>query len=326
MKSVILNTFLGNSPGEDELDNLEETRAVEETLKMLNFDVKIIPFSSNLKEMVQTLKKIKPDFVFNLVESIEGDGSLIYFAPAILDSLRIPYTGNHTDAMYITSNKIVTKNILKSHGIKTPKWTRLNEITKNDSLNKKKVIIKHVWEHASKNIDDDSIFFLKNKSKLENALKKRENSENYFAEEFIEGREFNLSIIEDSKGVHVLSPAEMHFTNYPKGKDKVVNYKAKWNKESFEYKNTMRSFEFNTKDKKILALLKKISRKVWDIFNLNGFARVDFRVDKKGNPYVLEINANPCISPDGGFIAACEREGMNYKQVISKLITEVCKK
>ena len=153
-------------------------------------------------------------------------------------------------------------------------------------------------------------------------MKRRKDSENYFAEEFIEGREFNISLIEDSRGVHILSPAEMHFVNYPKNKDKVVNYKAKWDKESFEYKNTRRSFDFNTQDKKILALLKKISRKVWDIFNLNGFARVDFRVDKKGNPYVLEINANPCITPGSGFFSACEKKGYSFAYATERIIED----
>jgi len=326
MRAVILNTFLEKFPGEDELDNLQETKAVEKALKELGFKIEIVSFPLDINKTINSLKKIKPDFVFNLVESIEGNGSFIYFATAILDSLRIPYTGNKTDAMYITSNKVVTKEILQDHKIRVPKWLRLNEINSKPTLRKKKIIIKHVWEHASRGIDDDAIFFAEDEKKLKNALNKRKDLENYFAEEFIEGREFNISLIEDSEGVHVLSPAEMHFTNYPKHKDKVVNYKAKWDEKSFEYKNTVRSFDIPKKDKKLLISLKKISKRIWDIFNLNGYARVDFRIDKQGKPYVLEINTNPGIAPDSGFIAACEKEGMTYKQVISKLITEVCKK
>jgi D-alanine-D-alanine ligase len=191
-------------------------------------------------------------------------------------------------------------------------------------LKKKRVIVKHVWEHASKNIDDDAIFYINDKPQLKKVLKKRKDSENYFVEEFVDGREFNISIIEHLGRIKVLTPAEMCFVNYPKNKIKVVNYDAKWKEDSFEYKNTIRTFDFSKKDKKLINSMENICKKVWKIFNLNGFARVDFRIDKKGLPYVLEINANPCISPDGGFIAACEKEGMNYKEVISKLIEEAC--
>jgi D-alanine-D-alanine ligase len=324
MKALILNNYLEKNPAKDEIDNLEETKAVERALKELKFEVFVVSFSFNLNKTINQIKKIKPDFVFNLVESVEGDGSLIYFATAILDYLKIPYTGNHTDAMYTTSNKIITKEILKNNKIKTPDWSRLNEAKSKNYLKKKRVIVKHVWEHASKNLDDDAIFYMKDNSKLEKALKKRKDSENYFVEEFIDGREFNISVIEESGKIKVLTPAEMCFVNYPKNKIKVVNYDAKWKEDSFEYKNTIRSFDFSKKDKKLIKSMEKICKKVWKIFNLNGFARVDFRVNKQGHPYVLEINANPCISPDGGFIAACKREGMNYKEIISKLIEEAC--
>lgn len=327
MRAVILNNYLGKSPTKDELDNLEQTKAVEKALKELKFEVSILPFSFDIKKTINTLKRIKPDFIFNLVESIEGNDSLAHFAPSILDLLKIPYTGCHTEAMYLSDSKITTKKILQMNEIKTPKWVLLSELRdKRKIFGKKKILIKHLWEHSSEDIDDSSVFSAENKIKLNEALKKRKNWESYFAEEYIDGREFNISIIEDSNGGHVLPPAEMTFMNYPKGKLKIVGYKAKWDEDSFECKNTVRNFEFPKKDKKLLASLKKISKKVWDIFKLNGCARVDFRIDKKGTPYVLEVNTNPCIVPGMGFATACEKEGMSYNKMISKLIEGACKK
>jgi D-alanine-D-alanine ligase len=327
MKAVILNNYLGKSPTEDELDNIEETKAVEKALKVLKFEVHIVPFSFDIKKTINSLKKINPDFVFNLVESIEGNDSLSHFAPAILDVLKIPYTGCHTEAMYLSANKITTKKILQNNGIKTPKWTLLSELNdKRKIFGKKDIIIKHLWEHSSEDIDDSSVFSAGNRKKLNEALKKRKNFGSYFAEEYIDGREFNISVIENSNDGHVLSPAEMTFVNYPKGKLKIVSYNAKWDENSFEGKNTVRNFDFPKKDKKLLDSLKKISKKVWDIFNLNGYARIDFRVDKKGVPYVLEINTNPCISYDGGFVAACDEDGMSYTKIISRLVKGAYKK
>ncbi len=324
MNCVILNNYLGSSPSKDEVDNLDETKAIKKALEELKFKVSVVPFSFNLKETMEKIKRARPEFVFNLVESIEGKDSLAYFAPAILDSMGIPYTGCQTEAMYKTASKVTTKKILYSAGILTPQWASLKELSNKKSIfGKKYIIIKHLWEHASEDIDDSSVFQASDIAKLNESLRKRKNIESYFAEEFIDGREFNVSILEQKSKVKVLPPAEMTFLNYPKGKFKIIDYKAKWEEDSFEYKNTVRSFNFEKKDKALLKSLKEISEKTWNHFELNGYARVDFRVDKKGQPYVLEINSNPCISPDSGFVAACKKEGMNYKEMISKIIEGV---
>lgn len=324
MNCVILNNYLGSSPSKDEVDNLDETKAIKKALEELKFKVSVVPFSFNLKETMEKIKRARPEFVFNLVESIEGKDSLAYFAPAILDSMGIPYTGCQTEAMYKTASKVTTKKILYSAGILTPQWASLKELSNKKSIfGKKYIIIKHLWEHASEDIDDSSVFQASDIAKLNESLRKRKNIESYFAEEFIDGREFNVSILEQKSKVKVLPPAEMTFLNYPKGKFKIIDYKAKWEEDSFEYKNTVRSFNFEKKDKALLKSLKEISEKTWNHFELNGYARVDFRVNKKGQPYVLEINSNPCISPDSGFVAACKKEGMNYKEMISKIIEGV---
>jgi len=328
MKTAILNNYLGHSPSQDELDNLDETKAVEAALKELKFDVQIVPFSFDLRKTISALKRINPAFIFNLVESIEGHDSLAHFAPAILDSLGIPYTGCSTGAMYASANKVTTKNLLQTNGISTPKWATLDELTaKRSPLERKRIIIKHLWEHASEDIDDSSVFYAGDKKMLREAiLKRKKNLESYFAEEFIEGREFNVSLLEEKSGVRVLSPAEMTFVDYPKDKLRIVNYRAKWEEESFEYKHTVRTFDFEGKDRQLLSSLRAISKKVWNVFNLNGYARVDFRVDEKGNPYVLEINTNPCISPDSGFVAACIRDKIKYKEIISRIVENTCGK
>ena len=102
----------------------------------------------------------------------------------------------------------------------------------------------------------------------------------------------------------------------------MVGYKAKWESESFEYNNTPREFDFPEEDYSLIAGLKKIALDCWKVFSLKGYARVDFRVDKSGNPWVLEVNANPCLSPDAGFAAALEKSGISFKSAIEKIIRD----
>ena len=85
--------------------------------------------------------------------------------------------------------------------------------------------------------------------------------------------------------------------------------------DSDEYRHTPRSFDFKPDDRALLAELQGLALKCWQLFGLRGYARVDFRVDDTGHPWILEINANPCLSPDAGFAAAVTRSGLSFTQV-----------
>ena len=88
-------------------------------------------------------------------------------------------------------------------------------------------------------------------------------------------------------------------------------------------KSQIRIFDTDKEDKPLIKKLSKISLDCWYLFRLHGYARVDFRVDSAGHLWVLEINANPCISPDSGFIAAANQAGLNYTEVIRRILSDV---
>ncbi len=144
-------------------------------------------------------------------------------------------------------------------------------------------------------------------------------SPNLFAEEYIDGREFNISLLLTDDGVQILPHAEIHFDNYPPDKYKIVDYEAKWVHDSFAYENTNRSFSFTQEDRPILDEIDRISLQLWDIFKLNGYARIDFRV-KNNEVFVLEVNANPCISIYSGFMAAVREYGLSFSQALDIII------
>jgi D-alanine-D-alanine ligase len=121
----------------------------------------------------------------------------------------------------------------------------------------------------------------------------------------------------------VLPPAEIVFKNYADGKPRIVDFKAKWEMESFEYVNTVREFP----GKEIVPVLREklmsTALKCWNVFGLKGYARVDMRTDANENPFVIEINANPCISPDGGFVAATREAGLEFSNVLKRIINDL---
>ena len=111
----------------------------------------------------------------------------------------------------------------------------------------------------------------------------------------------------------VLPPAEIDFGDFPPDKPRIVGYQAKWDDESFEYHHTPRRFEFPSTDRALLAELSRLAADCWHQFGLRGYVRVDFRVDRDGRPWILEVNSNPCLSLDAGFAAAVQRAGITVR-------------
>jgi D-alanine-D-alanine ligase len=317
--AVILINKISESPTQDEIDVLDQATQVEQALESLGFECQRIYMDLDLKFLSNSLKSLNPKFVFNLVESIEGKASLIHLAPALLESLKIPYSGCRLESIFVSSNKPLAKKILSFNGISTPAFYEADSFNQlNDSVT---YIAKPLWEDASVGIDDSSVFKGRNLNKW-NELKNLWGKD-FFIEEFIEGREFNLSVLGGGQGgVRVLPPAEILFRDFPGNKPRILGYSAKWEKDTFEYINTPRTFEFSAVDSSLLAELTRIALKCWEVLDLKGYARVDFRVSKDNKPYVLEINANPCIATDAGFYAAASKAGLSFKQVIAQILAD----
>jgi len=304
----------------DEQDVLVEVDTVQRALAALGFAPAAVPLTLDLEAARQRLLHLRPAFVFNLVESVEGLGRLIHLAPALYESLGLPYTGAGSEAMYLTSNKPLAKRLLAAAGIATPEWIEQAVSSLPMPAFAGPYIVKSAWEHASIGIDESSV--VDDGRKLAAIARKRQRrfGGEWFAERFIDGREFNLSLLGGPDGVELLPPAEMLFVDYPQGKRRIVDYAAKWHAGTFEFCNTVRQFEFEEADRPLLARLEDIAKTCWRLFGLSGYARVDCRVDAEGRPWVLEINVNPCLSPDAGFAAAAARSGLDLAAVARRII------
>jgi D-alanine-D-alanine ligase len=316
--AVLLYNQMSEKPKEDEMDVIRQMNHISRALKQLAYTAVRVPFSIDLAEAIQTLEKIRPKVVFNLVEMVEGTGKLLYFGPSILNFLHIPYTGVPLEAMFLTTSKILTKKQLKLLNINTSGFYMMDELHK--LLPGRMYIVKPIWEDGSLGLDEHCIFSGDDSAYIEKIKHYHKNS--FFIEDYIEGREFNLSILGGKEGPQVMPPAEILFVDYPEGKHKIVGYNAKWTEDSFEYNHTPRTFKYPKQDEALLARLKMMALQCWHGFELKGYVRVDFRVDKEGTPYVLEINGNPCISPESGYVAATKRAGLKFHQVVERIIED----
>jgi D-alanine-D-alanine ligase len=302
----------------DELDVLDQVAHIEKHL----VDIGISVYRKGITEMfmseIAELAKEKPDFVFNLVESINNKGELIYFVPALLNLYSIPYSGNSLESIFLTTNKTICSNSMKNAGINNPG----SYLPSNPKLLKpgRKYIIKPIWEDGSLGITSDSVFECK--PGFEAKLKGLDDA-HWFIEDFIDGREFNISLLAGKDGPEVLPPAEIVFVNYDERRPRIIDFKAKWEIDSFEYINTVREFPGNKINSHLATNLKEAALACWHLFSLKGYARVDVRTDNNDNVFVIEINGNPCISPDGGFVAATKEAGYPFTDVLQRIINDL---
>ena len=325
MKVVILHDEIRPGAREDELDALVQAEAIGAALRGLGHECDAMGLTLDLGAGKDRLKRLAPDLVFNIVESLGGFAQLIHAAPALLDSLGIPYTGGSTEAMFLTSSKLLTKQWLANAGLPTAPWVDEAGAVHGELRLPEWVIVKSSWEEASVGIEDDNVMDVSSMGELQSAMHRLSSRLGGcpFAERFIEGREFNLSVLAGPNGPEVLPPAEIHFTDYPPGKPRIVNFAAKWRADAFEFHHTPRCFEFAPMDRPLLERLTRLSLECWSLFRLRGYARVDFRVDSTGQPWILEVNVNPCISPDAGFAAAGQQAaGLSYAEMIQRIVAD----
>lgn len=318
---------LYNEPGEDasveDHDVLVQAESVSTALQQLGHRTIRLGCTLDLAATRRQLLELRPDVVFNLVESLGGTDRLMALATLLLDALEFPYTGAQTNAILSTSNKLIAKARLNDAGLPTPAWLHVGRnkpraVPADEQVDSDRWILKPVLEHASFGMDDDAVVTAEDQAALEAMLRDREQiiERPLFAEQFIEGREFNLSLLDGE----VLPPAEIDFTSFPPDKPRIVGHQAKWDPDSFEYQQTPRRFDFAATDKSLLKRVSQLAHDCWDLFELSGYARVDFRVDNAGQPWILEINANPCLAPDAGFAAAVAEAGMTYDDAIQQII------
>src|SRR4051794_18674019 len=310
--------FLYNHSSEDPANAAEDEVPAESpvvaAIEQIGHEVVPIACTLDLLALRRQLEQIQPDVVFNRVESLGGSDAMMAAITLQLDAMQLPYTGNSSAALVGTASKLRVKERLRSAGLPTPSWIgSATESVTRSLIQNSKWIIKSVLEHASFEMDDRSVIRPTTYAEIRDVLRDRAaaTGREHFAEAFIEGREFNISVVGTEP--RVLPPAEIDFSAFHHGKEWIVGHHAKSDAASFEYHNTPRRFEFPVSDEHLLSCVRALTIESWRLFNLTGYARVDFRVDSTGEPWILEINTNPCIMPNAGFAATMAEAGIDYK-------------
>lgn len=307
----------------DKLSDNETEETVEHVRKALENDYEVMPMQIR-RELLPTLTKNSFDFVFNLCEGINGNIHGEAWIPALLDIIGIPYTGSNSLTLGLCLNKIKTKYILIANNISTPLYQTFSSTSQKFNANLKfPLIVKPAHEDASVGINVDSVV----NNKLELFKKIEFILKNYhqpaLVEEYIHGRELNLAIIGNGSSIELLPISEIMF-KFKEDLPNIVSYKAKWVTDSDESQKTVGICPTELSKE----IEKHIKRLAMDAYNLTGckdYARIDFRL-QDNIPYILEVNPNPGINTDSGFVRSADVAGMSYDKLIHRILSEAMKR
>lgn len=313
----------GSAFSEASIDVLTQVEAIERALSELEHVSARIPFTGDAEAVVRALAGANAGAVFNLCESIDEDPRYAGHPAAVLELLHMPFTGSPSLALMLTTDKLMTKRILTAEGIPTPACRAYDGREFPDlSVLRYPVLVKPQLQDASIGIDQDSVF--RDEAAARDGV--REMFDRFgpvLVEEYVSGREFNISLLGFPEPA-VLPVAEIVFDEFPAELHRIVGYRAKWDTSSFEYRHTPRIFPDLTGE--LEEGLRETALACFRLFGLRDYARVDVRLDERGVIQALEVNANPCLSPDAGFAAAARQAGIDYTAMVEKLLECVQKR
>ncbi|MGH6832723.1 MAG: D-alanine--D-alanine ligase family protein [Methyloceanibacter sp.] len=298
----------------DEIDTIVTAQAVARALSRLGFATEIIALAPDLRG-IDALPARRPLLVFNLADAVGGNGRLAPMVPARLDALGLAYTGAGTSAWLDTLSKVGTKLKLAHAGLPTPEWSEDGTGLDPEA----KVIVKPIWEHGSLGLDSASVTRGADAARAIVERTLRWNTE-HFAEHYIDGREFAAAMMQGPGGLEVLPLRETIYQGFDEGQPLITCYDAKWTPDSQAYNGTPRRFGIEREEPAFAAELTRLALACWKLFGLNGYARVDFRMDEAGAPFILEVNMNPCLGLDAGFAASAVEAGLSYDELIGRIV------
>ena len=303
-----------------EFDSLETVKAIKKAILKYNpkYKVALIEADENCYEKFQ---KEKPYAIFNIAEGLHGRSREAQI-PLLLEMLDIPYSGSGPLTLALCLDKAKTKEILQYHKIPTPQSQVINNIWEKISKNLRfPLIVKLLYEGSSMGLSEKNI--VKNYKELARVLKKLFSNykEPVLVEEFLTGKELTVGIIGNPP--RIMGMIEIYFDKYPRHFD-ILSYEAKGVRHDDAFSGKPRiSKELQ---KKICA----IALETHAVLGCRDFSRVDVRCDKKGNPYIIEINPLPGLSPSMEHISFFPKiariNGINYDKLVSMMLSTAARR
>ena len=293
-------------------------------LQRLGHEVETLAVFDDVVCIVEKLKNFAPEVVFNLTESFHSSRAHEPNIPALLELMRVKYTGARPDGLMLCKDKALAKKVLAYHRVRVPHFVISTEQRPLKRLRRfvYPAFVKPVGEESSDGIAKAS-FAKSEEEALERARFIHEKFHcDALIEEYIEGRELYLSVMGNRK-LTVLPPREIFFHDVPEDTPKFATFKAKWD-DTYRKKWGIQNGPATELPEGVDAKLARLARKVYRVLKIRGFGRVDVRITPAGEVVVIEANPNPSLACEDDFAQSAATAGVPYDALIQKILDTAC--
>jgi D-alanine-D-alanine ligase len=292
---------------------------VIETLREIGHEVRVLGIHDDLSGIRTAVNHFKPHIVFNLMEAFAGVTTFDQNVVSYLELLRLPYTGCNPRGLILARDKALSKKLLAYHRLPVPEFTVVRRDRKPVLPNRLQypLIVKSLFFEASTGISQASV--VENLDQLQRRVGFVHDSLGTAAivEQFIDGRELYVGVLGNER-LDVLPVWEMSFAHMPDNRWKIATERVKWSTQYQKRHGIMTSVA--TLERDAADRIQRIARRAYRALDLNGYARIDLRLDEAGRAYVLEANPNPNLAYGEDFAESAEISRVSYERLLDRIL------
>lgn len=300
------------------------SQQIEEVLTKRGYTIKKLAATPPIKKLVRLIEDDDSDVIFNVCESLDGDGSEERRIASVLELLDKRFTGSGSLALTMATDKSLAKKLFEFHDVCSPDFTIVapghTEGTQN--LDKFPLIVKPIATDASIGINNKSV--VNSVHELMNQIFSihEEFRTPALVEEYIDGREIYVGLLGNPPAV--LTPIEWDLSKLPEGMHRIAGTEAKWEEEKNPEFKLAKVFvpEDIVANEVIMTKIRHAALGAWRALQIRDYARIDMRLKADGTPYVIEVNPNPWLDKSAEFAMAARKTKpeLSYGDLIEKIV------
>jgi D-alanine-D-alanine ligase len=260
--------------------------------------------------------------IFNLADQFKNNRGFDQNIASLLEMQGVPFTGCGATGLVLCKHKGTSKKILGYHHIHVPNFVVIPRGQRIARLKRPKfpLLVKPVKEEASYGISQASFVTSDEQFRERVAFIHEKHDADVIAEEYIEGREFYVSVMGTLK-LTVFPIRELVFGQVPPNEPKIATYKAKWDEEYRKRWGLQNQFPEGL-EPALIAQIEETCKRIYRLLTIEGYARIDLRLTAANEIYFIEANPNPILAADEDFAQAAGKAGLTYPQLIDRIIRQ----
>lgn len=290
------------------------------TLREARHDVRAIGVQHELRPIRDEVRHWQPDVVFNLLEQFHGETTYDQNVASYLELLRVPYTGCNPRGLMLARGKALSKKLLAYHRIPVPTFAVFpmgRKVVRPKRLGFP-LIVKSISEDSSVGIAQASVVDSDEKLAERVGFVHERVGTDAIAEEYIEGRELYVGVLGNAR-LRVLPVWELEFGDLRAGQLRIATERVKHDPEYQERRGILQG-PAEDLPPELATRIQQTAKRICRVLEVDGYARVDFRLSADGVPYFLEANPNPDVAASEEFAQAALHEGLSYPQLLNRIL------